>query len=55
VNALIVVDGEAAYAVFANKLNEFTDKYNNAIAQRHGRAKARNHHAAQPEGTQNDV
>jgi hypothetical protein len=54
VNALIVVDGEAAYAVFANKLNEFTDKYNNAIAQRHGRAKARNHHAQpQQEGTQN--
>jgi hypothetical protein len=46
-NALMNVYGEADYTEFASELNEFTDKYNNAIAQRHGRAKARKQHSTE--------
>ena len=40
INALIIVEGEAAYSDFVNKLNSFIDKYNRAIAQRAGRRNA---------------
>jgi hypothetical protein len=41
VNALIVVEGEEKYADFVSKLNSLIDKYNNTVAQRVGRAKAK--------------
>jgi hypothetical protein len=41
INALILIDGPDNYAMFADKLNAFIDKYNNIIAQRTGRAKAK--------------
>ena len=41
VNALIVVEGAAVYESFVRKLNSFVDKYNNILAQRQGRNKAK--------------
>jgi hypothetical protein len=41
INALIIIDGPDNYAVFVDKINAFIDKYNNIIAQRTGRAKAK--------------
>ena len=41
IGAFIVIEGETAYSEFVNKLNSFIDKYNNIIAQRAGRAKAK--------------
>jgi len=37
INALILLEGETKYADFVNKLNTFTEKYNNTVAQRQGR------------------
>ena len=37
INALIIVEGEAAYSAFVNKLNGYIDKYNHLLAQRVGR------------------
>jgi hypothetical protein len=39
--AFITIEGEDVYVSFVRKLNSFIDKYNNAIAQRRGRAKAK--------------
>jgi hypothetical protein len=41
INALIIIEGPDNYAVFVDKMNAFIDKYNNIIAQRTGRAKAK--------------
>jgi hypothetical protein len=40
VEALIVVEGEAAFAEFVRKLNLIVDKYNLALAQRKGISEA---------------
>ena len=37
INALIVVNGEAAYAAYVNELNQRIDSYSNLLAQRKGR------------------
>ncbi len=37
INALILVNGEAAYSDFVNELNERIDKFNLTLAQREGR------------------
>ena len=42
VNALIVLEGIDVYESFVRKLNNYIDKYNNAITQRKGRAAAKN-------------
>ena len=39
VNASMLLEGEARFADFVNKLNTFIDKYNNIVAQRKGRNK----------------
>jgi hypothetical protein len=41
INALIVIEGEAYYAEFVSKLNSLIDKFNNDVAVRIGRAKAK--------------
>jgi hypothetical protein len=41
INALILINDENKYKTFVNNLNFFIDKYNNTIAQRAGRAKAK--------------
>jgi hypothetical protein len=41
INALIVIEGEADYAEFVSKLNSLIDKFNNDVAVRIGRAKAK--------------
>jgi hypothetical protein len=41
INALQVVEGEDAYIAFVNRLNIVIDRYNNLLAQRAGRAKAK--------------
>ena len=38
INALIVVEGESAYANFVNELNMRVDSYNNVVAIRRGKA-----------------
>jgi len=39
IDALIIVNGEEAYAGFVNDLNERIERYNNAVARREGRNK----------------
>jgi hypothetical protein len=41
INALILVEGKEPYIAFVNKMNTFIDRFNNAVAQRAGRAKAK--------------
>jgi hypothetical protein len=41
INAAIVIEGEKDYAEFVRKVNYIIDKYNNLVAQRAGRAKAK--------------
>jgi hypothetical protein len=48
INALIVINGEAEFAGFVDKLNAFIDMYNNLDAQRAGRNKAKKQPAAAP-------
>ena len=38
INALIVVEGESAYATFVNELNKRVDSYSNVVAIRKGKA-----------------
>jgi hypothetical protein len=37
IGALIIVNGEEAYAGFVNDLNERIERYNNAVSRRYGR------------------
>ena len=37
IGALIIVNGEEAYAGFVNELNERIERYNNAVSRRYGR------------------
>jgi hypothetical protein len=41
INALIVIEGETDYADFVSKLNSLIDKFNNDVAVRIGKAKAK--------------
>ena len=44
-NALVIVEGPTIYEGFIKKLNSFIEKYNNILAQRQGRSKAKSNKA----------
>jgi flagellar capping protein FliD len=41
ISARIRLEGDAEYREFVSKINSFVDKYNDTVAQREGRAKAK--------------
>ncbi|MDR1895615.1 MAG: DUF6261 family protein [Prevotellaceae bacterium] len=55
INASIIVNGEAAYVDFVNKLNERISYYKNTLAQRKGRAAKKNENTPSASANANET